>query len=121
MTLAEAPVGGLGKWLHNPVNEAVLARRNVETLARLAALAERRTEPARLTCASLGADAVVIGAGHNGLVAANLLADAGWDVLVLEAADASGRRGALGPVGAPGLRHATCSARSTRWRRPRRS
>ena len=31
------------------------------------------------------ADAVVIGAGHNGLVAANLLADAGWDVIVLEA------------------------------------
>ena len=25
-------------------------------------------------------DAVVIGAGHNGLVAANLLADAGWSV-----------------------------------------
>ncbi|OBK27347.1 FAD-dependent oxidoreductase [Mycobacterium asiaticum] len=30
-------------------------------------------------------DAVVIGAGHHGLVAAALLADAGWDVLVLEA------------------------------------
>ena len=30
-------------------------------------------------------DAVVIGAGHNGLVAANILADAGWDVLVCEA------------------------------------
>ncbi len=29
-------------------------------------------------------DAVVIGAGPNGLVAANLLADAGWNVLVLE-------------------------------------
>lgn len=30
-------------------------------------------------------DAVVIGAGPNGLVAANLLADAGWNVEVLEA------------------------------------
>lgn len=35
-------------------------------------------------------DAVVIGAGHNGLVAANLLADAGWQVLVLEATDRAG-------------------------------
>ncbi len=29
-------------------------------------------------------DAIVVGAGHNGLVAANLLADHGWSVLVLE-------------------------------------
>ena len=35
-------------------------------------------------------DAVVIGAGHNGLVAANLLADEGWDVLVLEAGERPG-------------------------------
>ena len=35
-------------------------------------------------------DAVVIGAGHNGLVAANLLADAGWDVTVLESEDRAG-------------------------------
>lgn len=35
-------------------------------------------------------DALVIGAGHNGLVAANLLADAGWRVRVLEAQDTPG-------------------------------
>ncbi|GAB1692886.1 phytoene desaturase family protein [Krasilnikovia sp. M28-CT-15] len=35
-------------------------------------------------------DAIVIGAGHNGLVAANMLADSGWSVLVLEAQDTPG-------------------------------
>ncbi|MFE7547493.1 phytoene desaturase family protein [Streptomyces gardneri] len=35
-------------------------------------------------------DAVVIGAGPNGLVAANLLVDAGWDVEVLEAQEEPG-------------------------------
>src|SRR6476659_11456938 len=35
-------------------------------------------------------DAVVVGAGQNGLVAANLLPDRGWDVLVFEAAPVPG-------------------------------
>ncbi|MFV2013120.1 MULTISPECIES: phytoene desaturase family protein [unclassified Micromonospora] len=48
------------------------------------------------------ADAVVIGAGHNGLVAANLLADAGWDVLVLEATGAPGGAVSSAEVTAPG-------------------
>ncbi|MEU6061285.1 NAD(P)/FAD-dependent oxidoreductase [Streptomyces sp. NPDC047097] len=37
-----------------------------------------------------GPDAVVVGAGPNGLVAANLLLDAGWSVEVLEAQDEPG-------------------------------
>ena len=36
------------------------------------------------------ADAVVVGGGHHGLVAAALLADAGWDVCLLEASDRVG-------------------------------
>jgi phytoene dehydrogenase-like protein len=39
---------------------------------------------------TLTADAVVIGGGHHGLVAAAVLADAGWDVCVLESAGVVG-------------------------------
>jgi phytoene dehydrogenase-like protein len=48
-------------------------------------------------------DAVVVGAGHNGLVAANLLADAGWDVLVCEAAGEPGGAVRSAGVTAPGF------------------
>ncbi len=48
-------------------------------------------------------DAVVIGAGHNGLVAANLLADAGWDVVVCEATGYAGGAVRSAEVTAPGF------------------
>ena len=48
-------------------------------------------------------DAVVIGAGHNGLVAANLLADRGWDVIVVEAAATAGGAVRSAEVTAPGF------------------
>ena len=48
-------------------------------------------------------DAVVIGAGPNGLVAANILADAGWSVLVCEATDQPGGAVRSGEVTAPGF------------------
>jgi phytoene dehydrogenase-like protein len=56
------------------------------------------------------ADGIVIGAGPNGLVAANLLADAGWDVVVLEAADAPGGAVRTVEVTAPGFRNDLFSA-----------
>ncbi|HEX2903760.1 MAG TPA: FAD-dependent oxidoreductase, partial [Jatrophihabitans sp.] len=49
------------------------------------------------------ADAIVIGAGQNGLVAANLLADAGWDVLLCEATEHVGGAVRSGEVTAPGF------------------
>ncbi len=49
------------------------------------------------------ADAIVIGAGHNGLVAANLLVDAGWRVVVLEATAHPGGAIRTADVAAPGF------------------
>ena len=48
-------------------------------------------------------DAIVIGAGPNGLVAGNHLADAGWDVLVLEANDEVGGAVRSGELVEPGF------------------
>lgn len=45
VTMHETPTAGPGRWLHNPIFEAVLVRRNAESLARLAAIAEARIVP----------------------------------------------------------------------------
>lgn len=47
-------------------------------------------------------DAVVVGGGHNGLVAANMLADAGWDVVLCEATAQPGGAVRSAEVTAPG-------------------
>lgn len=60
--------------------------------------------------ASKAHHAVVIGAGPNGLVAANLLADAGWDVLLLEAQDHVGGAVSSDESVEPGFVHDTFSS-----------
>ena len=56
------------------------------------------------------ADAVVIGSGPNGLVAANVLADAGWAVHVLEAQPDPGGAVRSGELTLPGYVHDRFSA-----------
>ncbi len=55
-------------------------------------------------------DAVVIGAGPNGLVGANVLADRGWDVLVLEEQPTPGGAVRTAELTLPGFRHDVFSA-----------
>ena len=56
------------------------------------------------------ADAVVIGAGPNGLIAANHLADAGWSVVVCEEQPEPGGAVRSGEVTKPGFVHDLYSA-----------
>ena len=70
----------------------------------------RRGAPSRRVRGLAEADAVVIGAGHNGLVAANLLADQGWDVVVLEAQAEPGGAVRSGELTLPGFVHDLFSA-----------
>ncbi len=56
------------------------------------------------------ADAVVVGAGPNGLVAANMLADRGWEVVVCEEQPEAGGAVRSGEVTAPGYTHDLYSA-----------
>ena len=55
-------------------------------------------------------DSIVIGSGPNGLVAANLLADAGWSVLLLEAQPTIGGAVASDQDVAQGFEHDTFSS-----------
>ena len=55
-------------------------------------------------------DAIVIGAGPNGLVAANLLVDRGWSVLVLEAQNEPGGAVKSAELVTPGFVHDVFSA-----------
>jgi len=55
-------------------------------------------------------EAVVVGAGPNGLVAAITLARAGWQVTVLEAASSPGGGTRTEELTLPGYRHDVCSA-----------
>ncbi|HSG38848.1 MAG TPA: NAD(P)/FAD-dependent oxidoreductase [Thermoanaerobaculia bacterium] len=58
----------------------------------------------------MGYDAVVVGAGPNGLAAAITLAQAGWQVRLVEAGETIGGAARSGALTLPGFMHDICSA-----------
>src|SRR6476660_3025164 len=72
--------------------------------------ARGRAPPSRTGSAVTTPDAIVSGSGPNGLVGANLLADRGWEVLVLEAQPDPGGAVRSGELTEPGFVHDRFSA-----------
>src|SRR3954452_21594988 len=68
------------------------------------------TTPQAAPRSSRYVDAVIVGAGPNGLAAAVTLAQAGRSVLVLEARDTIGGGTRTAELTLPGFRHDVCSA-----------
>jgi phytoene dehydrogenase-like protein len=68
------------------------------------------TRPTSQTDATMSREAIVVGAGPNGLVAALVLARAGWGVTVLEAASTPGGGTRTDQLTLPGVLHDVCSA-----------
>lgn len=76
----------------------------------MSARSEASEDPASPRPDRTSADVIVIGAGHNGLVAAGYLAAAGLDVLVLEAGDLPGGNTRTEELTLPGFAHDSCSS-----------
>jgi phytoene dehydrogenase-like protein len=72
--------------------------------------ARPRARPPLASTSRRQLDAVVVGAGPNGLAAAVTLADAGRSVLVLEAKETIGGGTRTAELTLPGFRHDVCSA-----------
>jgi len=79
------PRGHVGQRPDEPLGGRPRPRHGCAGVAPGLPRAERARAAGRWRPVSPTYDAIVVGAGPNGLVAANLLVDAGWSVLVLEA------------------------------------